>query len=114
MIGFLDVRHIRHLLAHEKETARSGVGPQGGSLRVAPPQPVARPSAAAREELAAFGFCEASAEGPASLKTLNHVSAGEGLEALSLLRTDTRKPGRPESLADASPYDFLLYLGLMG
>jgi hypothetical protein len=78
-------------------------------------EPVARPGPAARDELAAFGLCDAvSADGPASLRTVNQVSNGEGLESLALLRTEAQKPRRPESLADASPYDFLLYLGLMG
>jgi hypothetical protein len=115
MIGFLDVRHIRHLLAHDQETARARVAAQDGRVREAPTQPVARPGPAARDELAAFGLCDAvSAEGPASLKTLSQVSDGEGLGTLGLVRTETRKPRRPETLADASPYDFLLYLGLMG
>jgi hypothetical protein len=42
------------------------------------------------------------------------MSDGKGLEALGLLQTETRKTSRPESLSEASPYDFLLYLGLMG
>jgi hypothetical protein len=115
MIGFLDVRHIRHFLAQEKETTRSRDGRRGGRPREAAAQPAARPGAAGRDELAAFGLCDAvSADGPASLKTLSQASDSEGLEAHGLLRTDTPKPRGPESLADASPYDFLLYLGLMG
>ena len=115
MCGFLDVRYILHRLAHEPETARARVGPHDGRVREAPTLPAARPGPAARDELAAFGLCDVvSAEGPASLRTLNQVSSGEGLEALSLVRTKTRKPSRPESLAEASPYDFLLSLGLMG
>jgi hypothetical protein len=117
MISFLDVRHIRHFLAHEheQETARARVGARKGRVCEAATQPVARPAPAARDELAAFGLCDAvSADGPASLKTLSQVTGSEGLGALGLVRTEMRKPGRPESLAEASPYDFLLYLGLMG
>jgi hypothetical protein len=115
MIGFLDVRHIRHLLAHERHSARSHVGAQDGRVREAPAPPVARPGPTARDELAAFGLCDVvSADGPASLRTVNQVSNREALETFALLRTETRKPSRPASLAEASPYDFLLYLGLMG
>ena len=115
MIGFLDVRRLRHLLAHEQETARARVAAPEGRVRETPRQPVARPGPAARDELAAFGLCDVvSAAGPASLRTVNQVSDREGLETLALLRTETRKPSRPASLAEASPYDFLLYLGLMG
>jgi hypothetical protein len=116
MLDLLDVRHISRLFTHEKETTHSRLGPRRIDVRGTPAErvAVADRGLAARDELTAFGLCEARAEGPASLKTLSQVADDEGLEAISLLRTDTRKQSRPESLADASPYDFLLYLGLMG
>jgi hypothetical protein len=80
----------------------------------ASPAVVPKTKARARDELAAFGLCDLGAGGPASLATLSDVSQRESLEALSLLRTGTPRSTSPTTLADASPYDFLLYLGLMG
>jgi hypothetical protein len=114
MFGLLDVRHMRRIFAPEKEITRHGRGDRDRCDQKAPPEAVADHASAARDELAVFGLVAAGAERPASLNSIDDLSHREGLEAISLLRTGAPKPKGQESLADASPYDFLMYMGLLG
>jgi hypothetical protein len=78
------------------------------------PPAVADHDASQRDELAIHGLCDAGPEGPASLHSLDALGPEKGLEAVSLVRTGARRPKGQETLADASPYDLLGYLGLLG
>jgi hypothetical protein len=116
--GYPEAGANSHILDHQTDSRASPRSDNLSDLEclsLSRCAPVAHPGPSARDELAAFGLCDAvSADGPASLRTLNQISDREGLETLALLRTETQKPTRPESLAEASPDDFLRYLGLMG
>jgi hypothetical protein len=70
-------------------------------------------ASAPRDELALRGLTDVGLEGPASVHTLAALPPGEGLEAMGLLGARARRPRKAQTLADASPYDVLGYLGLI-
>ena len=109
MAGILHLPHFHFpqmRIAWHTERVRDFPG------REAPPA-VLEHDTKGREELAIFGLCDVGAEGPASLNSVCDLPAREGLEAMSLLTTGGPTPRGRETLADASPYDLLGYLGLL-